>query len=916
SVPLDTAQYNIPNVYIPNSGTGTYNVQNNISSNPTDGDPSNNSLAYSFDVTDSTYARDNGTLTFFRTIPSGEKYGQLFEINAPTTASSVSAYIFDNGSTVISIGSAMSIEIYDLSDLANPVLIGQSPLHVITANNSNGLVSFSLGANGISLNPGDYYVTLSAASGDLHPVLDDADNVFGTVVSNTTNGWFAATGTTPIIQLHLAASCATSAQVNTTPDNGGNNGTATAIVSGGSGSFGYSWSNGASGSNSITGLASGSYSVTITDLVNPSCSPIIETFQVPFSCNFIANWTVSQHETTPGANDGIIVVNFTSGTPTYNWNVTLNGNPLPPFTSSNANSETLPNLAPGVYCGTVTDANGCSVTGCATINAAGGGCGGFGANVSTTPDNGTGNGTATATPIAGTAPYTYTWSNGGTSSTVGNLAAGSYNVTVIDANNCTTVVSGTVGSCSITLQVSTTDETFTNLNDGTASATASGVSPYTYIWTTGATTSSISNLAPGTYGVTVTDAIGCSITDDSVVINPAAGPNCSGFSVNISGFDESAPGASDGVAIANPVGGTAPYDYNWSNGATVQNNGNLSPGQYFVTVIDVDSCVATGSVTISTTGCDLISSIQSTNETAVNANDGTATVSVSNGVAPYTYNWSNGDTSSTASGLAPGTYTVTIYDTDSCWTIDTAYINPFLCNMTLSLTGTDVSAVGATDGTANASVLGGSAPFTYSWSTGATTTGITGLPVGTYSVTVVDNNGCRDSSFIVINNPGCNLSVSFSVTHPSNFGVANGSAIVTVTGGTTPYTYSWNTGQNSDTATGLVGGHYFVTIMDANGCSEIGDVYLIDPPVGINTSAVTQELSIFPNPFHNSVTFKSNSELEDIYIWDLQGKLLFSKENLNTKDFILETGNWKTGSYIIKVISNNNVSFHKLIKAH
>jgi hypothetical protein len=215
--------------------------------------------------------------------------------------------------------------------------------------------------------------------------------------------------------------------------------------------------------------------------------------------------------------------------------------------------------------------------------------------------NGGNNGTATVTASGGTAPYTYAWSNGSTAQTISNLAAGSYTVTVTTATGCTGTASRVVTQPSaIAVSMSIAHATGGS-NNGSISLSVSGGTPgYTYFWSNGKTTQNISGLAPGTYTVTVTDTKGCTKTAAGQVQNGGSTPMNLSFSVT-----NTTNGASNGAIDLTVTGGTAPYTYTWSNGATTQDLLNIPAGTYSVTVKDATNATKTGSATVanSSGGC-------------------------------------------------------------------------------------------------------------------------------------------------------------------------------------------------------------------------------------------------------------------------------------------------------------------------
>jgi uncharacterized protein (DUF2141 family) len=360
--------------------------------------------------------------------------------------------------------------------------------------------------------------------------------------------------------------------------------------------------------------------------------------------------------------------------------------------------------------------------------------------------NGGANGSATATPGGGAGTFTYAWSNGGNTATISNLPAGTYTVTVTDVENCTATATATVAQPAVLLaNASATGETANGANDGTATAAPSGGTPaYTYLWSNGGNTQTITNLAPGNYTVTVTDANACTSVE-TVTVNSF---NCT-ISGSISSTNVTCNGANNGTATANVSGGEDPITYSWSNGASTQTISDLSPGTYSVSIVDGNDCPLSLIVQI-TEPPVLSANATATPESGQSANDGTATAQPTGGTLPYSYLWSNDSTTATITNLAPGSYSVTVTDANECTASQTVIVNSFNCNATANISAVNVSCPGANDGQATVTLNGGTLPFEYLWSNGDTTATISNLNTGTYSVTVIDADNCAVSQSVNI----------------------------------------------------------------------------------------------------------------------------------------------------------------------
>ncbi len=244
---------------------------------------------------------------------------------------------------------------------------------------------------------------------------------------------------------------------------------------------------------------------------------------------------------------------------------------------------------------------------------------------------------------------------------------------------------------------------------------------------------------------------------------------------------------------------------------------------------------------------ELSSNMDDTDESCGGANDGTATVTASGGTSPYMYSWSSGGASSTESNLGSGSYAVTITDDAGCNTVDSVTIIT-AGGPALNTTSTDATC-GNADGSASVTATGGSSPYTYSWSSGGTSSSESNLAVGNYTVTITDASGC-----IVIDNASINeigapsVTISLSTDASCN-ACCDGTAVASVTGGAVPYTYLWNdlSNQTTSTATGLCAGSFGVTVTGADNCSGVALVTITEP-VGIIDRYLSIGLKVYPNP--------------------------------------------------------------------
>ncbi len=250
-------------------------------------------------------------------------------------------------------------------------------------------------------------------------------------------------------------------------------------------------------------------------------------------------------------------------------------------------------------------------------------------------------------------------------------------------------------------------------------------------------------------------------------------------------------GSCNGAAIAIVLGGTPVYTYKWSTGATTFGVSGLCAGVYKIVVTDINGCKDSANVTI-TQPIPLSISIAQTNVNCNGNCNGKATATVSGGTPAYTYKWSTGATTDSASNLCIGVYKLVVTDNNGCKdSINVTITSPN--PIVITPTQFNVKCKGSCDGAATATVTGGTSPYTYKWSNGATTQSVTGLCAGVYKIVVTDNRGCKDSININIIQPLNPININISQTNISCNGNCNGTATATVTGGTPGYIYKWST---------------------------------------------------------------------------------------------------------------------------
>ncbi len=604
------------------------------------------------------------------------------------------------------------------------------------------------------------------------------------------------------------------ATVTSTAAGCGGGGTATAsAVSGGVGPYTYSWNPGSQSTATATDLTAGTYTVYVNDSYDCFFS---QTVTVAAGGASITVSTSSTPATCTAAN-GTATAAPSGGTGAYTYS----------WSGGGGAASTASNLVADTYTVTVTDHSGCSATTAVTVTSTN-----TVINITTAEFNttcGNSNGSASVTSISGGSPaYSYSWSPGGaTGQTVTGLAVGGYTVTVKDANGCTQTTAINVAAIPGTFTVSVSSSPANcSGTGGSATATISGTaSSPTYSWSSGAgNASSATNLTPGSYTVTVSDAGGC--TSSSSVTVTQTGLT---FSLDTAQTPAGCSGTG-GTATATVTGGVSPT-YSWSTAQTSATATNLVPGTYTVTVYD-GGCNASSTVVVTQSA---VTFTLSTSQTPSNCSGtgGTATVTVTGGISP-TYSWSTAQTTQTSTNLSPATYTVTVSD-GGCSATSTITVTQSGITFSLDTSSSPANCSG-TAGSATVTVTGGVSPA-YSWNNTQTTQTATNLAPAIYTVTVTDG-GCSATSTVAVTQSTISFTLS-GTSQPVNC-LGPGSATVTANGATGPL-YTWSTSQTTPTATGLTAGIYTVTVTDVHGCAAsltipVGDSSVISVNAGADTS--------------------------------------------------------------------------------
>jgi hypothetical protein len=636
-------------------------------------------------------------------------------------------------------------------------------------------------------------------------------------------------------------------------------------------------------------LLPGTYSVTITDGNNCTASTSVTITQPalpPYASPIISNVACF------GGNTGAINVTPAGGTPpyTFNW-------------SGGITTEDISNLTAGSYSLVITDANNCT-TG-STLNVTQPSAPVSGSTVvSNVSCFGGNNGIIDLTSTGGTGPYTYNWVGGNTTQDRFNLTAGSYSVTILDANNCSSSVTATVTqpTSPVSGSASTTNVSCFGANNGIIDLTPTGgTAPYSFNWSGGITTEDRFNLSPGGYFVTITDINNCSGSINVFIGEPSSALSGTTIVTNIV-----CAGQANGAIDLMPAGGTAPYIYNWGSGISSEDLLNIAAGSYTVNITDANGCSTQVSATVTEPSAALNGAISALNSVSCfGGSNGAIDFTASGGTAPYSYNWGNGITSEDLVNIPAGTYTVTVTDANNCTTSETAVISEpsAIANSTLL---TNISCFGGANGAIDLTVTGGTPPYTYDWGSAINSEDLSNLSAGNYSVTVIDANNCSVTVPSTLTEPSL-LVYSANITDITASGATDGTITSFVSGGTAPYTFSWSNNETSADLNNLAQGDYILTLTDANGCSFI-DTLTVN---GFNSiySLSNSNINVYPNPMQNEFNIQItnvNNEIIELSILNSLGQSILTK-SLYTNEagiYSILASDWAPGIYFIRLNLN------------
>ncbi|UII20009.1 T9SS type A sorting domain-containing protein [Fulvivirga ligni] len=597
------------------------------------------------------------------------------------------------------------------------------------------------------------------------------------------------------------------------------------------------------------GLEASVYSVTVEDqnCIKYSTSITI-TAPNPIT-GTLSETAISCHD----SNDGALSIGNLSGGAggyTYAWS-----------TGSSANS--ISNLNPGNYYVDITDSKGCTkrlekeveapneLDGLTVIN-----------DIACHDD---GNGSIELDPSGGTAPYSFSWSDGSSGQDLSNAPAGTYSVTITDANNCTTdITSLTITEPSEVALTVASKNNVSCFNTATGSITlnsSGGVSGYEYSMdgTNWQSSSVFNDLTAGSYLIMMRDANGC---DASLTTSLTQPPLLEG---EISSTTEAQCGESNGSATLNVSGGTGSYSYQWKNSSgtlvgTSANLQNVPGGIYTATVTDENACSFNINANVSSEDGAEITASNLTSTSCFDSNDGRAALQLT-GVGPFTVEWDNGETGPNPTELHPGTNVVSITDANGCTVVEQITVpHPDAVDYQ-TVSSRPATCADSEDGRFEIQGIGGSGGYTYSWSNGQTGTVLNNVQQGDYDLEITDNQGCTFITTVHVDGVSPLSVEAASLQRPTCAGDQDGSVTIQGVGGNGNYTYTWFDGATGTFHDQLSAGEYTIDITDGKGCQSQTTITIPD--------AENYSVSIDDNAICTGGTYVITSPTEGTaYSWE------------------------------------------------
>lgn len=670
---------------------------------------------------------------------------------------------------------------------------------------------------------------------------------------------------------------------------GASDGSAIVTATGGTPNYTFQWQHG-SQTSVLNNIAAGQYFVTVADANGcTDTTSVIVTQPDPLAfTNITINPTACN-----GGGDGSIFINVSGGTQGYSYN----WSPIP------SNQPFLQNIPAGDYSVTVTDVNGCTLDTMLTVTEPQA-LGFTSVNISPISCFGYNDGTISVIPNDSTVSYFWLPSGQGTA-TVTNLSPGNHTVLITNANGCQhrdtfliqepTPITG--------LLIEDMGASCFGANDGIASAFGSGGTPgfltdYTFQWNTipPQNASTAYGLQGGqTYTVTITDSLGCFAMDSITISQPAM------IMIEATSIPVNCHKGNDGMAIADPDGGTPPFTYQWGANANFQTTDTafqLSQGIYNVTVTDLAGCTATSSVTVLQPD-PLFTAITHEDVVCFGDNTGSATLSIADGTPPYSIQWDSNTGNATNErvfDLFSGWYIVTVTDAGGCILTDSIFINQPDLPISPTIAVEDATCFGERDGQIEVTTMGGKRPYQYSINGQIFNNAnfFAGLYAGDYTLRIKDDEGCILDTTLVVTQPQ-EMQVSAGADREIFYGESS-DLIASVINGIAPLTYLWTPSETLSCdncqltiAAPLDDQQYFLQVIDSSGCLGEDNVWVRVA----NNRVIYVATGFSPNgDFVNDFLFVQGDEqvanINLFAVYDRWGEEVFKTENILVN--VAETG--------------------------
>lgn len=666
---------------------------------------------------------------------------------------------------------------------------GTGPFHYVW-NNGETTTSIEIFSDNIIGSVKTYAVTISDATG-----CSSADSLVVTTIEN-------------IEQLLTSSTSVTTCN--------GDNGSVSVTPLDGNAPFTYEWAGGIvanqPGGLTVTGLEQGSYSFTVTDSSPEQCRAVVPTVVVNGPAAIVMVDEVQDVHCFGGTDGCISLTVFGGGNTTIDWDNGMQG-------------AQICGLNAGIYTATITEGSCENIISIPISQPEP-----LLVNPEATPVScfGGNDGALRLNIFGGSPPISYQWSNGANTPINTNLAAGNYDLTVTDVRGCEIVLPQIqvhqplpISLASLGFQLPSCN----GLSDGGINVEAGGgVAPFAYAWSNGGAGTAISNIAAGSYTVSVRDQNGCEFSQAINLTQPQP------LAVVSDGIQmPSCAGLENGAIQTETSGGTGSYFFLWNNGATTPDLTGIANGEYSVTVTDDNGCTTSTAFAPISSPSVLAPIINQSAPLCIGREENCLEATVLGGMPPYLYDWSTDDSGPVLCNLSHGHYTVTITDSNGCKATRTTTIDsiqvltlgyeafPPLCNGQVGQLAMTVS--------------GGTTPYQVIWSDGQTGLVASNLLAQNHAATVTDANGCSNTLGIIPLAEPEPLEIEVAnLEHIACHNGSEGAIDISVSGGTQPYHFQWSNAANSEDLSSLPEGEYSVVITDDNGCtSSIQGLSIVSP---------------------------------------------------------------------------------------